>query len=240
MKELGEALKLIFGKIADFFDIFDLSFFVSGIASASSVALYLHLAGSPVTTIGSSTLGIVIGALACYVLGLVSFASGRWLRMSLIPFLVRKKRKDLYDSFDAQFRSILSAHGLKDEKPFSEYLDSARETDRGIWRLYVRLWAEIRHSDSVTPSLQLLKRYWVMAATYDGIAISMALWALLLLAGSFGWGITSFLHWEFGVPLAILLLLFGTACLREAGRFLRYQVEELVASIAAVRNRIAK
>lgn len=136
MKELGEALKLIFSKIADFFDIFDLSFFVSGIASASSVALY-------------------------------------------------------------------------------EYLDTSREIDRGIWRLYVRLWAEIRHSDSVTPSLQLLKRYWVMAATYDGIAISMALWALLLFAGSFGWGIASFLNWKFGIPFAIILLLFGAACLRE-------------------------
>jgi len=238
MKEFGEALKLIFGKIADFFDIFDLSFFVSGIASTSSVALYLHLADKHITLIGASTLSIVIGALACYVFGLVSFASGRWLRMSLIPFLACKKRSNIYETFDAQFRGVLTAHGLNDEKPFSEYLDSSRQADRGIWRLYVRLWAEIRHSNTVTPSLQLLRRYWVMAATYDGIAISMALWALLILAGSFGWGIKSFVNWTVGVPLAIVLLLFGAACLREASRFVRYQVEELVASVAAARDRI--
>ena len=31
MEEIGKALKTIFDKIADFFDLFDLSFFVSGI-----------------------------------------------------------------------------------------------------------------------------------------------------------------------------------------------------------------
>ena len=45
MKELGEALKLIFMKVGDFFDIFDLSFFVSGIAIASAIILGFVLAG---------------------------------------------------------------------------------------------------------------------------------------------------------------------------------------------------
>jgi hypothetical protein len=39
MKELGEALKLIFEKIAGFFDIFDLSFFVSGAVSFAALLL---------------------------------------------------------------------------------------------------------------------------------------------------------------------------------------------------------
>ena len=54
VKELGEALKLIFSKVAGFFDIFDLSFFVSGITSAAAMAAFLHLAGVTVTTILAS------------------------------------------------------------------------------------------------------------------------------------------------------------------------------------------
>jgi len=38
VKELGEALKLIFAKVAGFFDIFDLSFFVLGDSLRYSVS----------------------------------------------------------------------------------------------------------------------------------------------------------------------------------------------------------
>jgi membrane protein DedA with SNARE-associated domain len=83
MKELGEALKVIFEKIAGFFDIFDLSFFVSGALTLSAVLFSLYSAGValPIFEGWKEVLGIVLG---CYIGGLLSFAAGRWLRMSVV------------------------------------------------------------------------------------------------------------------------------------------------------------
>lgn len=180
MKELGEALKLLLMKIGDFFDILDLSFLVSGIASASAIFLGAKFCGVDIKPLLSSKLWLLIGGLFCYISGLASFSVGRWLRQTLIPLFRRTKREA---DFDQRFRRVLNGHGLSDQEPFKSYLE--REDSRGIWRLYVRLWAEIRHAREVVPSLQLLRRYWVMAATYDGIAVSFLLWAILTFLAAF-------------------------------------------------------
>ena len=46
MKGLGDALKIIFEKIGAFFDLFDLSFFVSGAACIGAALFWLHLTGT--------------------------------------------------------------------------------------------------------------------------------------------------------------------------------------------------
>jgi hypothetical protein len=46
-----------------------------------------------------------------------------------------------HHSVNNKLLDVLTAHGLADENVFKEYLD--RREVNGIWRLYVRLWAEV-------------------------------------------------------------------------------------------------
>jgi hypothetical protein len=72
-----------------------------------------------------------------------------------------------------------------------------------------------------------------MAATYDGLAIAIFSWIPALL---FGLYINNNLIWKFfGLSVIVILILpvIAIACSREAGRYTRYQSEELVATIAA-------
>jgi hypothetical protein len=231
MKELGEALKLLLMKVGDFFDIFDLSFLVSGIASASAVVLGSNLCGVDFKPFFKLKLWILIGGLSAYISGLASFAAGRWLRQTFIPIL---KRKNRHTDFDDKFKRVLEGHGLNREEPFKSYL--ARRDSRGIWRLYVRLWAEIRHAEEVVPSLQLLRRYWVMAATYDGISISFLLWSVLAFLAAFGIAGIPPISKTIGISSGIGLMLFSACAIREASRYADYQVEDIVATIAALRK----
>jgi hypothetical protein len=47
MSELGQALKIIFEKLATFFDIFDLSFFISGALALGAIVFWLRSIGIP-------------------------------------------------------------------------------------------------------------------------------------------------------------------------------------------------
>ena len=130
--------------------------------------------------------------------------------------------------------AILKAHGLDKEPSFLNYIE--REESRGVWRLYVRLWADIRHSPLAEPSLQLLKRYWVMAATYDGISVAVFVWGVLSFSVWWGFGNITQVPNGFLFAMGAILFLLAYACSREAGRYVKYQVEEMVASMASIRN----
>ena len=230
LKEVGEGFKAILERIADFFDIFDLSFIVSGATSAAAIAFWGWRAQIQIPSLPQNWItgvGLVIGS---YVLGLVCFALGRWVRMGC-------RWRDAENSFYTQFLGVLRGHGLATELPFSEYL--ARLSDRGDWRLYVRLWAEVRDSPSLPSSFSLLRRYWVMAATYDGLAIALMLWALAFLACAFGVGGANLIDGWMAYPTTAVLVVASVACIREANRYVDYQIEELVASVAAIRGRRA-
>ena len=239
MKELAEAFKLIFGKIGDFLDLFDLSFIVSGALGLSALFLWAKFIDLPVPRGIHGGVRIFLVVFACYVNGMIFFATGRFIRRSFSTlFPGSSDAGDKGKSFDALFLKVLQGHGLADQQPFKEYID--RTQSRGIWRLYVRLWAELRQVDRLAPSFLLLKRYWVMAATYDGLAVALALWIAFI-----GRWLVGFKHapinisWEVAIPLMICLAILAIGCLTESGRYLEYQVEELVASIAAERSRSA-
>jgi hypothetical protein len=175
----------------------------------------------------------------CYVNGMVFFAAGRFIRRTFATlFPGGSGAGDKGKKFDALFLEVLQAHGLADQQPFKEYLDRAQV--RGVWRLYVRLWAEIRQADRLAPSFLLLKRYWVMAATYDGLAVALALWIVFIGRWLFGFKHASVnITWEIAVPVMMCLTILAIGCLVESSRYLKYQIEELVASIAAERSRSA-
>jgi len=225
MKELGEAIRVIFAKIGDFFDILDLSFLISGAAASGALwflTYHYHLAW-PVMLSGTSLLVSLF--FICYLSGLICFALGRWLRGLLLGS---------QKGFVTIFRAVLEAHGLDEFPLYKPYLE---RNPRGLHSLYVRLWAELRETPELAPSMALCKRYWVMAATYDGVAFALLIW------------MGSIILWKSGLlpdappthqAFGLMLLVMGFAlygCLREAARYKLNQIEELVATLAMHHDR---
>ena len=234
MTEIGKALKVIFDKLSDFFDIFDLSFFVSGVATTASILLWLHWRDINLDYGNKSSLFVILLILICYINGLVSFALGRWIRMGNLVDKVKInifKKENRFKTFDDRIIHIISAHGLESHDYFKSYL--SRTKYRGTWRLYVLLWAEMRQDEKYSTSLSFLKRYWVMAATYDGLSISVFVSLLLVLESYLGIiGGQAIMNPTIGVPINVLQVFMFIACLREANRYVEYQVEEVIASKA--------
>jgi hypothetical protein len=148
---------------------------------------------------------------------------------------ISKRRSNRINSFDELFFKVLKAHGLVDQGTFKEYI--GRRDNGGIRRLYIRLWAEVRQLHQLSPSLVVLNRYWVMAATYYGLVTAFFIWAIVFLVWSLGIGIAPPLNLTVGISVIAVLLLIAYFCLREAQRFVRNQVEELVATISVQRSR---
>src|SRR5262249_33555926 len=203
-----------------------LSFIVSGCIAVGAVALLFDILGWRMMPL-SGWVQVAAIVLASYVAGLLCFAAGRWLRMG-------SQRAQAIRGFDSHFEEVLNGHGLKDVPEITSYL--GRTQYRGIWRLYVRLWAEARQTPELSDSVALLNRYWVMAATYDGMAVALLAWVVALVT----WAIRSpatTINYVVATAAALILLMMVRACAREAGRYVYYQVEELVAAIAALRGR---
>ena len=222
--EVTEGLKAILQRIADFFDIFDLSFIVSGAVTLAALGFWGWRAGIPTPPIPAGWLNSVAVIIASYVLGLLCFTLGRWLRACW-------RRHRLRGATDDRFLEILKGHGLHGLPPFSDYVD--RTDARGASRLYVRLWAEVRDRPDLAASFSLLRRYWVMAATCDGMVVALLVWFLVLVACIFEWGRTQPINRGVGLVAIVALTTSALACAHEAERYLEYQMEELVAAIAA-------
>ena len=237
MEEIGKALKSIFDKLSDFFDIFDLSFFVSGVALTLSILFWLNQRELYYFQEVQFKGIMIVYVLICYINGLIAFATGRWIRMGIWSHIKSKraKRNNRYDFFDARLIRMIRAHGLDDNPTIMKYLD--RADYRGTWRLYVRLWAVIRENKKYENSLSILKRYWVMAATYDGLSIFLLIMTLII--SDFGFGILGekvITNLWVVFPTIVVLLFAFFACIREADRYVDYQVEEVIATIAAGEN----
>lgn len=233
MEEIGKALKAIFDKLSDFFDIFDLSFIISGIASTVAIILW-GVQRDIIQTPEIKTTGeIIFAAIVCYIVGLINFASGRWIRVIFYGIKDKKYPKRNHDKRSDEFlEEIIKAHNLSENIIFKDYLN--RNDSRGIWRLYVRLWALIRKDDQFVNSLSLLKRYWVMAATYDGLSTSSLITLLLLIDSTFGIVISKpiLISMKLGFITIAITLIIMIVCIREAKRYSDYQKEEIIATIA--------
>lgn len=235
------SLNALLSRIGAFFDIFDLSFFVSGAVSLGAVALAGYSIGYVRPPFeGAWLLGAAM--LGSYVLGLLCFSLGRMARRGVMRLRHRV-------SFARRFRKLLEdalrAHGLdevalappppgpdKQSAPLWErrlrHYDAAdgEPVDSAAFFKYTLLWTKLRQSPHLAPSLQLLNRYWVMAATFDGMTVALLHWVAALLL----WGLTN-------GPRAAFVGVAGAAvgavlCLREADRYMCTQIDELCATVA--------
>ena len=139
--------------------------------------------------------------------------------------------------------ALLKLHGLHERPPIREYLARAAADPKfplrePSWALYTRLWAGIRHDPRLQPSLTVLNRYWVMAATYDGLAAALLLWgavlAEMILHRSHWTGMGA---WAGAGGTLGAFVVFALLCGREAGRYTMHQTGELAAMLAAAQER---
>lgn len=238
LSDASDGLKGVLQRIADFFDILDLSFLVSGGACFSAVLYLLHVGGASFSWPNDAFERFAVAVFASYVLGLICFAVGRQIRRVIASF-ARSKLQD-------RMTSVVAAHGLADDSichPYVERMkDAGEHTFSGeaqAYRLYVRVWSEVRDRVAIQDSMRLLRRYWVMTATYDGVATALLFWSAVLAISApastvlEGWRWFALNPW---IACPALLLAAG-ACLTEASKYWENQVEELFASYATLRSR---
>jgi hypothetical protein len=167
--------------------------------------------------------GVVALIVACYVCGLMCFAAGRWLsgrffrRRTLARYLPR----------------ALAVHGLDRDETITSYM--AQNID-GLWRLYIRMWSEIADEKSVPVIRHHLMRYWAMAATYDGLAASLVVWAGILIAVQLPAVVPTPLGRVPGVTGAVVCLCAAYLAFRRGASFYEFQIEDLVAHFAVARR----
>lgn len=88
MKELAEVFKLIFGKIGDFLDLFDLSFIISGALGLSALFFWAEFIDLPLPRINHHGPQLLLIVFACYVNGMIFFATGRFIRRAFSHFFL--------------------------------------------------------------------------------------------------------------------------------------------------------
>jgi hypothetical protein len=244
MKELADSLKSILQKLSDFFDILDLSFFVSGFTALLGIYIWLYSNSEQINIpIESNILRGLFIVLLCYTAGLVCFALGRWVRdrVNYVRNLILRK-KDNERSFDEKLVSIIHGFGLEDNVIFKDYITrhkTLKEKDnRSMWMLYVRLWAELRHNKDFIDSLGFMKRTWVMAAVYDGITISSVVWFCVLLDLHYGYIFQSQISLRALIISEVVVFFSFYGAIREANRFVDVQMHDLIATIATQKQKL--
>lgn len=230
MESLGsiaELIKVTVAKISAIFDVFDLSFFVSGGACLLAFA-YLRSIYGDALPFPEGALAVAAVIAGSYISGLLCFAAGRWLRRSVFgrPWQV---------DFEARLAQAMRSHGLDEDPALAPYFRrKAKSRD-----IYPRLWAEVRQSDDLKVSFDLLRSYWVRAAVYDGLICVLVIWGFAIGLAMFEPNGLQNAREVGGGILACLVIGLAT-CSREASRSDEYQIDEIVASLAYARERRAE
>jgi hypothetical protein len=228
MSGLGDAASKIGEKVVEILDIFDLSFFISGaVVMAALLQFFGPLTDALDKLEGAGVFGLVLGS---YVLGLVCFAVGRPVRTRL-----ERKRNRLPDH--ELFHRAMVQQGLAADSKAGDALrryfghDAEVQDPAMRMAMYTRMWAHVRSYPELQQSFTLLNRYWVLSASYDGLAIAAFVWLLPVWQQTVqqGWSPAS-LGWSVVWTMAILAAL--VACWHRAREYKRYQIEEIVATVA--------
>ncbi len=234
MREIGEALRLLFSKLSDFLDVFDLSFLIAGGVTLLAFLYVAWVVGVDVTTVPADPALLFVGfgaLLVTYVSGLVCFTVGRFLRRTLQLASAPWYGQDGSAFVDTRLDPVVRGHGLARDARFAPYFEGGKASRF----LYVRMWAELRHDPRRESSLALLTRYWKLAATYDGLSAASVLWLVVFVTTALAGpaAVNEVLPPMLSWMMAVLSLIGFAACCLEAKRYDQYQLEELAATMAA-------
>lgn len=240
MDKLEDIVKTLFDNFGYFFGIDLLSFSIAGATCLGALVFaWVQLVGEKIYDGLMQGWGIVLILVTCYVLGMICFAAGRWIRVTLFERGQRWLRKITHYPKSSSrsnkfFLAVLRDHSLSQHELFQQYLlkDGSADCDPH-GRLYTRLWTEVRQSQQLSASYTLLNRYWFMTGTYDGLATALMVWVAIVVVWMLGVGNPTHKLALFpGIILCGILMLLAITCWREADRYRQYQIEELVSTIA--------
>ena len=223
---VGEAIKAVFDKFSNFFDILDLSFFVSGAVAASAIWFacaqykYQPVLGLALMPSGAVVAGVILG---CYILGLLCFATGRAWRRG--PDSVKDANEH-----SVKFQDALCGHDIAKLSPQLEY--ARMGTDRQYTqRLYQLAWTVIREDESLKVSYALINRYWVLTATYDGLASALWVWIVMVAYLMIDGHIRVRLTHPGPLILCLILAYLSWLCSSEARKYRDNQIDEIAATL---------
>ncbi|MCH9647566.1 MAG: hypothetical protein K0U98_04960 [Deltaproteobacteria bacterium] len=233
--EAASGVAVMFGRLGEFFHIFDLSFFVAG-ASTVGALLFLGWRSASSTVADLPLLvwlsGIPSGwraglalMIACYICGLATFSLGRALNGQLFRRQVLQKT----------LTQALKGQQLKGPI-VANFLDGKAPKQFPRWRLYIRLWQQLAANHSQSVAFTHLSRYWAMAATYDGVAASLLVWAMVV-SPITGLGLRPFQLWP-SVAAMVALACGALLCFRQGGKYYEFQIEDLVAALAVMKKEV--
>lgn len=237
---LSDGISGVLQRAGQIFHVFDLSFFASGAATFSAVLVGSRLAGWALPSNFPTWLNVVVFVFGSYIAGVASFAVGRQFRR------FSRYRRTLHKTL----RPLARSHGLTTDKVVEAYFDidvsaipeKSRERERNAvaYRLYSRLWAELRDNYTSSEGYRMLSRYWVMAAMYDGLVLSFLLWSAVAAGVASGrLGLVVDEQRAIAAVAAFAFIGLAYVCNREGLRNFEYQVEDICATFAARREPLA-
>ena len=199
-------------RIAEFFTIFDFSFFISGMATFAAICYGLWETDLfyPFDNTFSNVAGSVVSS---YVCGLVSFAGGKYLRGKWIE----KKRIDKKTRFMYCFTETIK-YVKKNQYNETDYKDEFY-----CKTYYTEMWMNLRQNEKNKETLAFLNKYWVFQAIYEGLMssclVGIAVGIILLIVEGFSWVYLLVIS-ACGLSLCI--------CCNEATRYAETQIKEII------------
>jgi len=202
----------IVDRIAEFFTIFDFSYFISGITTLAVICYGLWETNLfiPFNNAFYNVIGCII---ASYVCGLLSFVVGKYLRKKYID----KQEKCGMSRFMYCFTEAMS-YVKKQEYKKEDYRN---DVDCKIF--YTEMWMHLRQNKEAAPTLAFLNKYWVLQAIYEGL---MASSLAGIIVGGLLIGLEDF-HFIYVIIIVFSAVSFK-ACRYEATRYAETQITEVV------------
>lgn len=218
MKEdLAQTLARVVERLFGVLEIFDLSFFVSGSFSAGAILMYQQIAGTTAILGEPGWSAEFLGrfVLASYGFGLLCHGLGQRLRRLSIA-----RERPTAERLAACLKEEPASRVY-----YRDFFDDQGPKRSAMDQLYSRLWAVVRDRGELKVSYDLLNKYWMLAASFDGLSMACLVWLLPILHA-----------WDPTRPIPTFALTIGTVllgwvCLAQARTYREYQMHELVATV---------
>lgn len=234
-EKFSEALKPLIEKITDFFNILDLSFFLSGVSFLSLAGLLLKIE-TPKFLMGLLESVIFFWIIViCYIIGLICFAAGKFIRRKFMKYF----RKDFLCNNITETVEYMKVAGLAPFKDFEDYFketapaknskEENKDRRKALYLLYVKCWSLVRNSREYKASYILLNQSWVKTAIFDGLAFNLIFFLILVGIFLFTGQLSLSISWIFFLAVSFILALI---CWNEAFQHDKNQIRELIATLS--------
>lgn len=163
-------------KISEAFSIFDLTYFISGLATCLIILLHMQIKDElHIFFLIKEQLHWILWIVIIYIAGLISFSIGRIIRQYVLfqkftfyTLFGKLYTEESYHKTDKIyfFRRLIN---LQHKKTARKQMD----------RKYTELWTLVRHEEKYKPTYEYICKYWITSAIYEGLLFSSILTMML-------------------------------------------------------------